>query len=344
VQSIDFAYDGAPCFIDCTGIAIDTFEDRTTSGGWGTASTGLQWQGGIGGGGVSAAVSSGEGHFGGGTAGTAADVQQYIYDTRLWSMFAGDFDFLETIRFDNGPTAVSGDYLQHTIGYTDDDGMWWRLVGGSGWAKIGWWHAVVVQWGADSSQTRIGVTTDIGDQNTDDSSISWALISLSAGVDYNVRWARTGTTVHARIWDASTTEPSTWDVEDTVTADFPYPTSYLVTLFTRAGSPAVGQFFSTKLIGDGTCTGTAPSGGGGITVASEGNVCEDEVAYVDGTTYQLVNLFTAGSSTVWLNGHQLRRGTAYDYVEHPQSGTIELLDPVDPTDLIRVCYFAVGRV
>lgn len=79
-------------------------------------------------------------------------------------------------------------------------------------------------------------------------------------------------------------------------------------------------------------------------VPSSNEACE-YATMIDTTHWQLVNKFVAGSSRVWIDGHQLRRGTAYDYVEYPSTGVIELLDPLyPPPTSFYVCYTAMGRV
>jgi hypothetical protein len=342
VLSIDFDYDGKPCYTGCVGIGIDTFENRTTTSGWGTASSNLVWQGAIGGGGVTAAVAGGEGHYGGGTSGTVADVRQYINSPSM-AVFASDFDFVQRIRFDNGPTVISGDYLQYTIGYSDSDEMWWRLVGSADYAKIGWWHAVIVQFGANSSQIRIGVTTDIGDQDTTASTMAWSLISLSTGVDYDVRWSRVGTTVQARIWEAGTTEPATWDVTGTVTADFTLPITDFISLFTRRGTPAVAQGFSTAFIGDQTCTDTNPGGTGTVDVGvTDGTGTYNARPITPTTMFYLPVRFVAGSTRVWRDGVFQRPGI--EYTEYPDLGEIVMDTAVQPDEVLTVDYVANGSL
>jgi X-X-X-Leu-X-X-Gly heptad repeat protein len=54
--------------------------------------------------------------------------------------------------------------------------------------------------------------------------------TLTGGVKYGVRFQRLGTALRARVWDASTSEPATWDITYTIT-DTPL-----------VGKPSVGFF------------------------------------------------------------------------------------------------------
>jgi hypothetical protein len=326
---------------NCSGVGIDNFDGRTITGGWGTASSGLAWQGAVGGGGVTAAVAGGEGHYGGGTLGTVADVRQYINDSSM-AVFATDFDLIQHIRFDNGPTIISGDYLQYTVGYSDSDAMLWRIVGGVDYSQIGWWHAVIVQFGAGSSQTRIGVTLDIGDQDTVPSTMAWSLIDLSAGVDYNVRWSRVGTTVQARIWETGTTEPATWTVSGTVTADFTLPITYFITLYTRRGTPAVAQGFSTSFVGKETCPGGDPGNGVVDVGVTDGTGTYNARPITPTTMFYLPVRFVAGSTRVWRDGVFQRPGI--EYTEYPDLGEIVMGTAVQPDEVLTVDYVANGSL
>ncbi|PSK47981.1 hypothetical protein B0E38_06458 [Streptomyces sp. 111WW2] len=170
----------------CLPKVVDTF-GRTTSNGWGTASSGLAWTS-NGGSSADYSVTSGTGRISNATAGTR----------RIMSLPVALADVTTTITWAM-PTVPSGDsgYVMLAARYSDPDNQYFARV-------------QVTSGGAATLTLRkrvAGTETQLASL-----ALGW---SVTAGTRYRLRLSVAGTSLTAKAWRESDTEPATWQLTAT---------------------------------------------------------------------------------------------------------------------------------
>ncbi|MYS74174.1 hypothetical protein GTY88_27695 [Streptomyces sp. SID5926] len=170
----------------CRPELLDTFQ-RTASGGWGLASSGLAWTS-AGGTASDYSVTSGTGRISNATSGTR----------RIMSLPVALADVDTTITWAM-PTVPSGDsgYVMLAARYSDPDTQYFARV-------------QVASGGAATLTLRervAGTETQLASL-----ALGW---SVTAGTRYRLRLSVAGTTLTAKAWRESDTEPATWQLTAT---------------------------------------------------------------------------------------------------------------------------------
>jgi hypothetical protein len=145
---------------------------------------------------------------------------------RIGSSAAGTASYYQIS--DDGSTGLdfSGDQWTATwkVNFTSDPQTWWYLafmVNDGTNQSISTTGAMTNQIGGriyrtSSTSATVGVTTD------GNGTVVWSdssALTLNSGTDYRFRVQRSGTSIKARLWADGATEPSSWDIEDTITDD-----------------------------------------------------------------------------------------------------------------------------
>lgn len=335
--------------------------DRTVSGttGWGTADSGEEWEPALGGQSINIdsgpAVDSGVAKLfdkAGYTApadnvGVAQNAAQTIYPgcdsppiitTIKWSAsgsFEADYAFRES-PYNPGVWHISGD-----VGgpHPPSTGVCDPLLGGCKRAAL---FLRLVNSDATLNLATIGISIDA-------TGAYWALgdigsvfptfpapISFNFGADevICVKFFMDATSVKAKLWNEADPEPDDWEMEHGTSGGTPDLENGVTAAFRRLAisSRSFGALEINFHEFSGRVTAQEASQGFGENA--------EEPTTADQTTYQLAQLFTYGSTRVFVNGDFQRPGI--EYTESPSTGQIVFTNPLDPSDVVRVIYFHDG--
>ncbi|WP_229874944.1 hypothetical protein, partial [Amycolatopsis deserti] len=169
--------------------AVDTFT-RTVSGGWGTADTGQAW------------TTTGGAASNYSTNGTAGQMALTSVNVSRWaSVLLGVADIDVAASFATSAIAAGAPVVAWLAGR---------------WTDISNWYAARLNFNTDGTVT-LGLWTSVAGSETN-LLTSASLGSYTTGQLWRVRFQITGTTLLAKAWRASGSEPTEWTVAASATA------------------------------------------------------------------------------------------------------------------------------
>ncbi len=341
-DSIDFDYEGKPCF-PCseggTGTMFDDFE-RADDDEWGLASgyvsgstSPYQW----------VSVDDDNGTYQG-----LVDLVNGAGRLYTPTFLIQDLSSLTPSVSITSSTVIGGSgsfSVRHRLKFAQQDTnivattpFWSGLYG-----RVG----VVIETGATVNATT-GRGLEVSVSGVSSAARRIPGFQLQTGEWYYIRVEQTlNVSSKVKIWLASQPEPASWTV---VTAG-PTSGSAQIQFFIESGSSTEGETVSAFEVFmddleyqvENIDCGQAAHEDIGPPVA--GAVCEN-AERISSSLYRVSNAFKALSSRVYINGNIVRRGTLLDYTEDPPNGEIVFNGPEFPDvdDTVYVCYTANGSL